>query len=1102
MSRLFNGASRLALIVALPALTLSPAMAADFTVSGTDTEAKTVSGADRGLIEKGATLDTTNTAITQSGASTGVVIDNLGTLNAGSRGLDVTGGNATRNVTLNNQGLIETSNDAFRVNTNVTSGTIRLDNEGTMRSATGQVLDFANMQAGSAIVDIDNSGTMEALDNDAIVLGGGTISIRNSGRILSTTSESRAIEVNEEDADITSFDLYNAEGGLISSTDDAIRIGDEPTVGTVRVENHGQISSVSGQALDFNNIRATSVHILNYGVIDTQDADAIRAGQGGVVENWGEIHGRAIDPNGSSDGIDFQETNKGEVINRDGGIITGTRHGITGKVSMTITNEAGGLIQGFNGSGINYDTLPGGEPMKVVNHGTIVGSFNPDAEYGDGDGIDIDAIGHIYNYGVIRGEGSNGTKEDDLYPATSEAIAIGGGLIFNGSADYRNALISGVDNGILVDDSETGDAFAAIEIVNWGRIEGLDGYGIRIISSDANTIENFGTIAGANGIAVDFGAGDDLFVHHAGSTVEGYVDGRDGTDEFRLGTGTGSFDLGELADDGTYRNFENFGIANGYWTLSGASDIAGTSTFEDSLVVLDGAKLSNSAVSLTDTLLRGDGTIGGLNATNSVVELSPSEGGTATLHAMGDVSFDATSALAVSLRGASVDALTTDGTMTIAEGATLILGGSGSGCIVTECIVMSAADGFTGTFTLDNRLVFLDAEVDYQAQNAYLELERNSTTFASVGQTGNQQSVGDALDRMLDDGALPIEISGMTAEQARAAYNQISGDGYASSASVAATQTLDFTDRLLDRMHDRRPMTAPQAAPSAYGPGLDGFETPAGRAWNAWAMAMGNRTDIDGNGNAAGLRSNSGGFAGGVDAAFGDNLLGFATSYTTSSTKADGVDSEIDADTVRIAAYGAHRMGAFQLSGGASFGWSSYDSERHLTLGGIDETAKADYDGYSGSLFGELSYDVNMQGVRLQPFGNLTVTRVKTDAFTETGAPMAGLSVDEITETYTFSQLGMRFATAVQVDGAVLVPTAKLGWRHAFDADPVAAAMQLPGGADFVVDGLPIAEDSLSIGAGLEAHLTSGTSLGVNYSGDFGNDASQHTGQAFFRFAF
>lgn len=1219
MSRFFNNASRLALIVALPALALSPVSAADFTVTGTDTASKTVSGADKGLIEEGATLETTGTAISQSGAATDVVISNRGTLESGSRGLDVTGGNGTRNVTLDNQGLIDTANDSFRVDTNVTSGTIKVDNDGAIRSQTGQVVDFASMESGSAVVDIDNSGTLEALDsdvmrfgggtisvsnsgqilstqsasrgidmdeegeialfefynsedgvisafddtirisdaptvgtviienrgtissvgtggdggqaldfagvlsgstivdidnsgtieafdNDAIRIGGGTVSITNSGQILSTQSANRAINIDEE-GDITSFDLYNGEDGVISSIDDAIRFSDAPTVGTVVLENHGTISSIgtgddAGQAIDFNGIRATSVRIKNYGLIETQDADAVRPGQGGVIENWGEIRGRAVDPNESSDGIDFQDFNTGEVINHDGGVITGARHGITGKVATTITNEAGALIQGYNGSGINFDTLVEDGPMTVINHGTIVGTFNPDADYGDGDGIDIDSIGHVYNYGTIRGEGSKGTKEGDLAPATSEAIAIGGGIIVNGSSKVRDALISGVDNGILVDDSETGDAFEAIEIVNWGRIEGLDGFGIRIVSSDENTIENFGTIAGSNGVAVEFGAGDDLYVHHADAAVEGYVDGGLGTDTFGLGTGTGSFDLGLLADDGTYRNFEIFEISQGNWTLSGASAIAGKSTFEDSTVVLQNADLSNSAVTLVDTILRGDGSLGGLDVVGSTVELGTSSGGAANLHVMGDVSFDARSTLALSLRGASVDTLTSDGGLEIANGATLVIGGTGSGCIVNGCTILSADEGITGEFTLDNRLVFLDADVDYLGNDAFLELTRNDTTFESVGQSRNQQSVGDALDRTGTGNPLQNEVAGMTVEQALAAFDQISGDAYASSVSNAAVQSVDFTDQLLERLHGGRPVPAPQATPSAYGPGLDSFATPAGRAWNAWAMATGNRTDIDSDGNAAGLRSTSGGIAGGVDAAFGDSVIGVAASYAATSMRSDGIDSEIDADTVRIAAYGAHRAGAFRFAGGASFGWSFYDAERDISVGAVSETASADYDGYSGSLFGEVSYDLQMQGVRIQPFGGLTVTRIQTDAFTETGAPLAGLSVGEIEETFTFSQIGMRFATTVEMESAMLVPTAKIGWRHAFDGDPVAANMQLAGAADFVVDGLPIAEDSLSIGAGLEAHLASGTSLGVNYSGDFAEDASQHTGQAFVRFAF
>ncbi|WP_072392957.1 autotransporter outer membrane beta-barrel domain-containing protein [Hyphomicrobium sp. CS1GBMeth3] len=1101
---------RAAYVGLLAALSTTSAAAADFTVPAgtTDPGTKTVGGTDQGTIESGATLETSGTSITQSGASTGVIIDNFGTLRSGNRGIDTSGGSATRTITLNNHGEISTSDDTFRVNTDVTNGTITVNNFGSMTSASGQILDFASMSSSAAIVSIDNSGTMQAFGHDALRVGGGTIEIRNTGSILATDSVSRAINMNYGTA-IASFTLYNGEDGVIRSIDDAVRFSDVPTVGQITIENHGTIESIgtgddAGQALDLNTVRATGISIKNYGLIQTQDADAIRPGQGGVVENWGTIIGRAVDPNDSSDGIDFQDTNAGEVINHAGGVIEGARHGITGKLPTTVTNEAGGLIKGNNGSGLNFDTLAADGPMTVINYGAIVGVANPDADYGDGDGVDIDAIGHIYNYGIIRGEGSIGTKEGDLLTATSEAIAIGGGIIVNGSTAYRDALISGVDNGILVDDSETGNAFEAIAIANYGRIEGLDGFGIRIISAEANVIENFGTISGSNGVAVEFGVGDDLFVHHAGATVEGYVDGGDGSDTLRLGTETGAFDLAAIGDAATYRNFETFGIS-GVWTLRGTTAFSGETRIEDAAALLDDAGLSGSDVHVVDGMLLGTGTLGSLTAVGADISPGSADGTPGSLDVVGDVSFDAASSLTINVRGVA-SSINSEGAIAIEDGASLIVQGTGGCAPSAPCTILSSVYGITGTFDVDNRLAFLDANVDYIGNDAFLELARNGASFESVGRTRNQRSVGRALDDSGSGSPLYDEAVGMTEAGARHAFNQLSGDTYASQVAVTAQEEVTFAGLLLGRLQDFSGKSGASNKASPYAPPYRLMPAPSdggpAMASGAWATVTGQSIDMDGDGNAFGVTSRSGGVAAGFDARWEATQLGIAASFSSGRTRTDGRFHEIEGDTVRIAAYGATQLADLVLKGGVSAGWTSYDSDRWVQVGGISESARGSYDGHTTSAFAEASYPIAMQAFKLEPFAGLMVTNVDSDSFTERGAPSTGLWVGGNDETLAFSTLGLRFASVVHYDGAALIPKANIGWRHAFDGDPIRTAMQLPTGSEFSVEGLPIAEDSVTLGLGLEGRFASGITLGIGYQGDFADDASSHSGQAGIRVPF
>ncbi|MBS0240020.1 MAG: autotransporter domain-containing protein [Proteobacteria bacterium] len=72
---------------------------------------------------------------------------------------------------------------------------------------------------------------------------------------------------------------------------------------------------------------------------------------------------------------------------------------------------------------------------------------------------------------------------------------------------------------------------------------------------------------------------------------------------------------------------------------------------------------------------------------------------------------------------------------------------------------------------------------------------------------------------------------------------------------------------------------------------------------------------------------------------------------------------------------------------------------------------------------------------------------------------------------------------------------ASIGWRYLFEGDAVKAALQLPTGSNFVSEGLPIAESSLTLGLGVEARLQSGTTIGIVYQGDFADNASNHSAQ-------
>jgi autotransporter-associated beta strand protein len=436
---------------------------------------------------------------------------------------------------------------------------------GTTLSGTTETLNDGNTGA------VETGATLtSATGNPEVTFGNGTTKLTNSGTISSTGD--RALDAsglaNGSKITVTNnaggkiLDLLAATGGS-GENNDAFKIKTDFSGGSVTVNNSGYLvagnvdsngnvvlassASSSGRGIDFGDIVSSPVTINNNatGVIGAADSDAIRPGDDFTINNYGTIIGEHLGSSTSgNDGIDYKTTTNlttgtGTINNFAGASIIGAHHGITGDFAITVNNS--GTITGQLGSGINLDTVSG--TTDVTNHGTISGTAGGTQ---DGDGIDVDYLIDLENYGKVE---AYGTSTGSL----SEAVTIGGGTINN----YAGGVIESVQRAITVDNSNDGDAFGATTIYNEGSIIGDDGQAISITDTFTDVITNKGTITGS----VSVGDGNDVFNAYTGSTLTGQLDGGAGIDTLiLLGTGTGSF--------GDVVNFETLDVQGGTWTLS------------------------------------------------------------------------------------------------------------------------------------------------------------------------------------------------------------------------------------------------------------------------------------------------------------------------------------------------------------------------------------------------------------------------------------------------------------------------------------------------------------------------------------------------------
>lgn len=314
---------------------------------------------------------------------------------------------------------------------------------------------------------------------------------------------------------------------------------------------------------------------LRDGDVHAETGNAVEVDKGGFFLNRGRIT--------TADSNSFKQSHNGISVGGTGGTLMNLGYISGGSNGIKTTHDAVllnmGEITGRKGAGLKSKG-----DATILNYGVITGADTrrPNQDDGDGDGLDIDRIAHIHNYGVIKGTGANG-KDKGGIPNSSEGIAMGGGAIFN----HRNALISGVHHGILVDNGDLGDAYGDTRLNNQGKLLGLNGYGVKLIGDFDDFIINGGLIAGGNGIALDMGGGNDLLMLERASRFDGTVDGGSGINQVILNDPDGGQFEGA-------KQMQHLWVAAGTWTLTGTVDANTQGQVYDGATLINRSRIGGS----------------------------------------------------------------------------------------------------------------------------------------------------------------------------------------------------------------------------------------------------------------------------------------------------------------------------------------------------------------------------------------------------------------------------------------------------------------------------------------------------------------------------
>ena len=940
-----------------------------------------------------------------------------------------------------------------------------------------QVMGGADTLTVTAPGSITNAGKAVSLKDST---SGAGVVIDNAGKIISTGG--RAIDSSGDLTQARNYSIYNRSGGQILGFNDALRIDSNFVSGSLLIDNSGIIRSTTGQGLDLDALRSNGVKttIINRagGLIRGDASDGMKTGANATITNYGEIStGDSRIADDKFDGVDIDSATGVAVVNY--GTISGGRHGITTDLGATLTNF--GQITGRNGSGFGSDGNG-----TVINHGVITGAYSGLQPNGDGDGVDIDLIGHIENYGTIQGIGAGGVDKNG-FANGSEGIALGGGSIYNG----KDALISGATSAILVDDGSGGAGVAATALENFGTIQGLSGFGVKFVGEFDDNVVNGGLISGSNGLALDLGAGNDSLTLRNGSRFNGVVDGGSGYDRVLMDDAAGgSF--------GASRHFEWLEVKQGDWTLTGSGD------FSDGGAVRNGATLINQGGIAGDLTVDSGGVYAGGGSVGSLTvngTLRTHTGlGTATVTRDLTLGRGATLAYGVNADGSSAP-VKVGGTANL-NGATLAVNpASGTYPWQSHYTVLQAGhiNGTFGQVTSD--YAFITPTLDYSATQVDLTYTRNDVAFNDFAVTANGSSAARSLASLGQSNALYNALLNTTNATAGAAIEQLSGSSNANLTSATLGASSQVGGSMLSAMQQ-------MGGGAGLMVGLEQRDTPVLAATGVpaearnlndpnaqgrlWLQGIGGYGKLDGEHGSSGLEQRTKGSVLGADWALDPQWrVGVLGGYSRTDLDATGVDGNVESWHAGV--YALRQSGALALRLGAAYSGHQGESKRTVAFNGFNDRPKGDYDADSQQAFAELGYAMGSGRLSAEPFANLGYQRYHRDSYNEKGGA-AALQVDGQTQDNFSTTFGLRLAHLSTLDnGMSLTPRLSAGWKHTYgDVSTSTQQAFLGGGTAFSVEGSSLDRDSLVLEAGLNLGISARHNLGLGYSGELGSNSRNH----------
>ncbi len=263
------------------------------------------------------------------------------------------------------------------------------------------------------------------------------------------------------------------------------------------------------------------------------------------------------------------------------------------------------------------------------------------------------------------------------------------------------------------------------------------------------------------------------------------------------------------------------------------------------------------------------------------------------------------------------------------------------------------------------------------------------------------------------------------------------------------------------------------------------FQTGQNAFWINGVAAGANGSDTP---ESMGYDSFSRGVVAGYEVAIDENhLIGVIGSSFFSDIDIDNDAGKTDAENYNMGMYGQKLLGETKLTGLVTGGYSNYESQRRIDLGGIVANPEADYDGYSASASVGASHLFTHGDLQVEPYVQLSYTKVWTEGYSEEGGGAFNMDVESDSFSVAGGKIGARFKAGVPVGENQLDITLSPYVGKDWEVESAGSATSFVGsGASTTVEGRDLTTHQIGLATELSLQVSEQTTfkIGADLSKD------------------